>query len=631
MSQILRQSTQVVVRVGPFVDVGDGFTPETGITLSGADEAELLKANGAATVDISGATWAAITGADGWYNLTLTTSHTDTIGTLGVVVNDDSVCLPVFVRFQVIEEAAYDAMFASGADPKADINLSSIDAAAATSLTEDIAEAIIAELGTRGSAAIAGITASSTDVDVANNALDLLTQGVITAFTDGTPEADWLTRNYGVTRDGELRDFTWKFAKRRRKLYPLDFAMRGLSGTLSGAWGFLRLTEDYSGDLVTIRRSSDSTTDDFGWEEDSLIVDADAIETFVGSGNTGYVSQLWDQTGNGRHLAQATTTKQPVFTSEIETGTTDRPGASFDGTDDLLATSGALSNLISTTAGYIVVVGLVDSVSLNSSTASANHVIVADSALEHGLSARLGGRLYGFNDDGSEDSVTDAVPVGVNSDENPQAFVAELRHDSGTLYTRVNLGDEESTTSGTTASLAGALNVGDVAAGSQALDFKLFAVLTFSTAPNDADRARLVRRLMRWVDAGGMGEFGWTYRYPLPSDCARVIRITSDGKFEGPTVEGEVEDGDFLTDQPAPLYLLYGASGLDASHFDPLFKEALSAKIAMKGAHFFTGKASMLQVAQNAYDNAIRKAKRAGSIEGSMPRSNDPEVIETRI
>lgn len=501
----------------------------------------------------------------------------------------------------------------------------------AADVVTEIAAAIIAELGTRGSAASASISASSTDVDVANNALDMLVQSPITAFTDGTPEADWLTRQYGITRDGEMRDFTWKFAKRRRKLYPLDFAMAGITGTLSGAWGFLRLTEDYSGELVTIRRSSDDTTDDFSWGEDVLSVDADAIETFVGSGNSGYVSQLWDQTGNGRHLVQATSAQQPLFTAEIETGDEDRPGASFDGSNDLLATSAALSALISTTAGYIVVVGLIDTLTLNSATASSNHVILADSAKEHGLFARLGGILYGVNDDGSEDSVTDALPSTINSEETPKPFVAELRHASGTLYTRVNMGDEESATSGTTSSLAGSLNIGDIAAGSQALDFKLFAVLTFSTAPDAADRDRLVSRLMRWVDAGGMGDFGWTYRYKLPSNCVRVIRITTDGKFEGPMVEGEVEDGYFLTNQGAPLYLLYAASGLDASYFDPLFKEALSAKLAMKGAHFFTGKTSYLQLAQGAYDNAIKKAKRAGSIEGSHERSNDPDVIQTRI
>jgi hypothetical protein len=132
MAQILRQSTQVIVVVGPFVDVGDGFTPETGITLGAADEAELLKGNTSSTTDISGATWAAITGCDGWYALTLSTSHTDTVGALTVMVNDDSVCLPVFARFQVIEEAAFDALYAASADPKADINVATIDANAIT-------------------------------------------------------------------------------------------------------------------------------------------------------------------------------------------------------------------------------------------------------------------------------------------------------------------------------------------------------------------------------------------------------------------------------------------------------------------------------------------------------------------
>lgn len=117
MTQILRQSTEVVVHIGPFVDVTDGFTPETGVTLSGADEAELLKAGATTTTSISAATWAAITGADGWYALTLTAPLTDTVGTLTIAVNDDSVFLPVLARFQVIEEAAYDAIYAASASP----------------------------------------------------------------------------------------------------------------------------------------------------------------------------------------------------------------------------------------------------------------------------------------------------------------------------------------------------------------------------------------------------------------------------------------------------------------------------------------------------------------------------------
>ena len=74
--QELRQGTQVKVRIGPAMAIADGVTPVTTLDVSTADQAELLKHNGVATVDISGATFAAITGVDGWYDLTLTTSHT---------------------------------------------------------------------------------------------------------------------------------------------------------------------------------------------------------------------------------------------------------------------------------------------------------------------------------------------------------------------------------------------------------------------------------------------------------------------------------------------------------------------------------------------------------------------------
>ena len=104
---ILRQSTGIKVRVGPAVDATDAVTPETTLALGTADQAELLKANGAATVDISTATFAAVTGSDGWYDLTLTTSHTDTIGELEIIIQDSSLMLPIFAKFQVIEEVVF--------------------------------------------------------------------------------------------------------------------------------------------------------------------------------------------------------------------------------------------------------------------------------------------------------------------------------------------------------------------------------------------------------------------------------------------------------------------------------------------------------------------------------------------
>jgi len=110
MTLILKQSTSIDIRVGPFVDATDAVTPEIGITLAGADQAEVLKFNGAATVTMAGA-FVAITGCDGWYDYTVAVGDVDTVGEVVFVVQDSSVCLPVFVRGQVVEEAVYDSMY----------------------------------------------------------------------------------------------------------------------------------------------------------------------------------------------------------------------------------------------------------------------------------------------------------------------------------------------------------------------------------------------------------------------------------------------------------------------------------------------------------------------------------------
>jgi hypothetical protein len=101
--------------MGPFLDATDGVTPETGITLGAADQAEVLKANGAATVAMAG-TFTAVTGSDGWYDYTASAGDLDTVGEVAFVVQDASECLPVFVRAQIIEEAIYDSLFGASAD-----------------------------------------------------------------------------------------------------------------------------------------------------------------------------------------------------------------------------------------------------------------------------------------------------------------------------------------------------------------------------------------------------------------------------------------------------------------------------------------------------------------------------------
>ncbi len=190
MTTILRQSTQIVVRVGPFMDATDGVTPETGITLGAADQAEVLKAAGAATVDISAATWAAVTGASGWYDLTLTTSHTDTIGELVVVVQDASVCLPVFARFQIVEEAAYDAIYAASASPATTSGAVGSVTGAVGSVTGNVGGNVTGSVGSvLGGINTSGGTITTLDaLDTAQDSQHATTQSAL-ATVDGIVDA----------------------------------------------------------------------------------------------------------------------------------------------------------------------------------------------------------------------------------------------------------------------------------------------------------------------------------------------------------------------------------------------------------------------------------------------------------
>ena len=105
----LRQSTQVVKKIGPYLDKTDGVTEETGL---GGAATEISKEPGAAFG--TGPTLGTHD-AEGWYPVTLTTTHTDTVGLLKLKGHDAATHLPVWEEWTVVEEAVYDAMYAASA------------------------------------------------------------------------------------------------------------------------------------------------------------------------------------------------------------------------------------------------------------------------------------------------------------------------------------------------------------------------------------------------------------------------------------------------------------------------------------------------------------------------------------
>lgn len=116
MTQILRQSTAVDVLIGPFLDSGDAYTAETGLS-----PAVKISKNGQALAAKSDVT-VPVHDADGYYNCELDATDTNTVGTIVLTVAGSATHLPVRHEFQVIEEATYDYLYAAGATPIADIN-----------------------------------------------------------------------------------------------------------------------------------------------------------------------------------------------------------------------------------------------------------------------------------------------------------------------------------------------------------------------------------------------------------------------------------------------------------------------------------------------------------------------------
>lgn len=80
-------------------------------------------------------------------------------------------------------------------------------------------------------------------------------------------------------------------------------------GTAAAVYALRNLRKAYTGACIKVRRSSDDAEKDIGFNANGLL-DTSALLNFVGSGS-GFVKTWYDQSGNARDLAQATTANQP--------------------------------------------------------------------------------------------------------------------------------------------------------------------------------------------------------------------------------------------------------------------------------------------------------------------------------
>lgn len=92
-------------------------------------------------------------------------------------------------------------------------------------------------------------------------------------------------------------------------------ALDNLGTGLESAWSVgRRLRSAYTGPIIRVRRSSDNVEQDFSGSGASGAVDASAVAAFCGAGD-GFLTTIYDQSGNGRNFTQSTTAVQPQVVS----------------------------------------------------------------------------------------------------------------------------------------------------------------------------------------------------------------------------------------------------------------------------------------------------------------------------
>lgn len=106
MATWLKQSTAVDIALGPFLDETDGKTAETALTITQADVR--LKKNGGAWAQKNQAS-SATHEENGWYEASLDTTDTNTLGILVVAVHEAG-ALPVWREFLVVPANVYESL-----------------------------------------------------------------------------------------------------------------------------------------------------------------------------------------------------------------------------------------------------------------------------------------------------------------------------------------------------------------------------------------------------------------------------------------------------------------------------------------------------------------------------------------
>jgi len=160
----------------------------------------------------------------------------------------------------------------------------------------------------------------------------------------------------------------------------------------------------------------------------------------------------------------------------------------------------------------------------------------------------------------------------------------------------------------------------------------------------DADRARAVNRIYRqellselrthpWNCARARAQlaadatepaFGLAYRYPLPADFVRLLPTST-------VTDWQVEGRYILTDDTAPLEVIYIAEITDPNQMDALLVDAYTSRLAMRICERLTQSSSKREMMERDYNAAVALARKVNAFENVARERQEDSWFDARL
>jgi hypothetical protein len=124
--------------------------------------------------------------------------------------------------------------------------------------------------------------------------------------------------------------------------------------------------------------------------------------------------------------------------------------------------------------------------------------------------------------------------------------------------------------------------------------------------------------------------FEWLYRYAIPATALRILPVTYFSRT-GITPYSLQIEGDFiLSNLSSPANFIYIKRITDATKFDALFAQALATRLALKMAHWMTGRQSYVEGMKDLYSTQIQEAVEINEVESNYQVPYDDELLLVR-